>query len=56
MGVSVTLLYLTHTPKRKQVIKRMKQKTLNWWINLTDKQRYKIIEEAYNEKTNNITH
>jgi len=27
----------------------MKKSTLNWWINLTDKQRFQIIEEAYDE-------
>ncbi len=33
----------------------MKQPTLDWWCNLTDKQRFKIIEEEHNE-ANNLTY
>ncbi len=33
----------------------MKQTTLDWWNNLTDKQRFKIIEGAHNE-ANNLTY
>jgi len=25
----------------------MKQEILNWWMELTDKERFRIIEEAY---------